>query len=82
MYNDWHSLGEVQYRKWPVYESMLWDSNLRIDDFIITGASYGGPIAMVRNHRRLMISPDESTAPIQLQIYSSSGQKISEVIID
>jgi hypothetical protein len=79
MYGDWHALGEVQYRKWPVYEPMQWENNLRIDDYIVSGASYGGPLALVRDHKRL-IPVGEELGPPKLRIFSSAGQKMSEVI--
>lgn len=44
---DWHSLGEVLYRKWQVYD-MAWGEDFNIDDYIICGAPFGGPLAMIK----------------------------------
>lgn len=83
MHEDWHALGEVQYRKWAVYEPMSWDPEIRIDDYVVAGASYGGPVAMVRDHRRLApLSEADAPQPAPvLKIYSSAGAKLAAVII-
>ena len=83
MHGDWHALGEVQYRKWAAYEPLNWDPNIRIDEYVVAGASYGGPIAMVRDHRRLMplADADAPLAPPVLKLYSSAGTTLAEVII-
>ena len=82
MHGDWHALGEVQYRKWAAYEPLNWDPNLRIDEYVVAGASYGGPIAMVRDHRRLMplAEADAPQAPPVLRLYSSAGTTLAEVL--
>lgn len=82
MHGDWHALGEVQYRKWAVYEPMAWSADTHIDEYVVSGASYGGPIAMVRDHRRLMPLAEaemQTESPI-LNIYSSAGTTLAEVI--
>lgn len=49
---DWQALGEVQYRKWSIYEEMLWTTkgqgSLNIEDFKIFGSQFGGPLALLR----------------------------------
>ena len=52
MLEDWHALGEVVYRKWQVYD-MGWGDEFNIDDFIICGAPFGGPLAMIRAEDKL-----------------------------
>jgi len=44
---DWHSLGEVLYRKWQVYD-MGWGEDFNIDDYIMCGAPFGGPLALIK----------------------------------
>lgn len=83
MHGDWHALGEVQYRKWAVYEPLQWDADMHIDEFVVAGASYGGPVAMVRDHRRL-ITLAEAEAPKAdpvLKIYTSAGTTLAEVAV-
>lgn len=63
-----------------MYETMRWDTGLRLDENIVSGASYGGPIAMVRDHRRIIPQDEADTAAdIFLNIYSSAGDKLAAV---
>lgn len=72
---DWNALGDVLYRKWNVYD-MGWGEKVKIEDFLICGAPFGGPLAMIRDDRKK--SEDDLTPP-KLWIYTSSGIKIAEV---
>ena len=50
---DWHTLGQVNYRKWAVYEDgeMGWNmhgSRLNIADYTLYGAPFGGPLALTK----------------------------------
>jgi vacuolar protein sorting-associated protein 16 len=84
MLNDWHLLGSVQYRKWQVYE-MSWsvpgsDGQPKpppLENYLLAGAPFGGPIAMVLDSKKL--TPAEKLKPQLLSIYTSSGVKISEM---
>jgi len=94
---DWHSLGEVVYRKWQVYD-MGWGDKFDIDDYVICGAPYGGPLALIKAEDRLSRSivvtnaeREQSKASLstesgecfnQLWIFSSAGKLISEVEFD
>jgi hypothetical protein len=77
MQNDWHSLGEVSYRKWHVYD-MEWqgssntpqkDGNAGITDdslnnCIVCGAQFGGPLAVIKDTRKQSNAKDSgSTGP-------------------
>jgi vacuolar protein sorting-associated protein 16 len=81
MQSDWNALGEVLYRKIPVYE-MKWkgsdNDNLHIDDYLICGAPFGGPLAMIRDDKKLVPLSDENMNP-KLRIFTSSGNLIAEV---
>eukprot|EP00601_Ochromonadales_sp_CCMP2298_P008270 CAMPEP_0173201464 /NCGR_PEP_ID=MMETSP1141-20130122/18365_1 /TAXON_ID=483371 /ORGANISM="non described non described, Strain CCMP2298" /LENGTH=60 /DNA_ID=CAMNT_0014126587 /DNA_START=119 /DNA_END=298 /DNA_ORIENTATION=- len=50
MLADSHPLGNILYRKWPMYE-MLWGDEKHLEDYVIRGAPFGGPIAMMHAPR-------------------------------
>jgi hypothetical protein len=67
---EWSLLMNRYYRKNDVYE-MLW-GDIDLDKYIVVGAPFGGPIAMV---------PDERKGSVQkprMRIYTSAGKPISE----
>ena len=76
---EWQVLGSTFYRKVDIYE-MLWDE-MRLDDFIVAIAHYGGPIAMVRNPHS-QSTHHSSPADHKLRIYTSSGSLLSTVAWD
>lgn len=51
---DWQALGDVQFRKWDCYESLGWD--ISVDDHQVVGAPYGGPLAVLRDERKMVSS--------------------------
>ena len=61
MLADWHSLGEVQYRKWQVYD-MDWGEDFNLDNYLICGAPFGGPIALIKHNEdkanKLIVIPN------------------------
>lgn len=79
MMNNWESLGTVPYRKFHVYD-MAWTTDggkpFPLEDYIICGAPFGGPIAMYLDPKRMKDSTPRWTTT--LLMYSSSGRKISE----
>ncbi len=84
MYGDWNALGEVQYRKWAVYEPMLWSSeSVALSESIVASAPYGGPVAITRDPRRLILTgeKEKSNEAPKIRIYTSAGQQIAEVCI-
>lgn len=72
---DWHSLGEVQYRKWEVY-AMEWDVD--VGAHLLSGAPYGSCIASIRSiageRRSARAAADDS---LMLELYTSSGVKLA-----
>jgi hypothetical protein len=75
---DWYNLGEINYRKWPVYEQMSWE-NIQIDKHKVFGAQYGGPLALMKTNDEM--SPDQPRGgeKDKIKIYSASGKFIGEV---
>lgn len=79
--SDWHSLGEVPYRKFPIYETMGWADDIQIEDFTVCGATFGGPLAFLKSNRKAThktVQLTGSSKPI-LSMYTSSGNKIVDI---
>lgn len=85
MLNDWHALGSVQYRKWQVYD-MAWtppgftavDARpMSLENYQVCGAPFSGPVAVLTDPRKAPVA--DSSKPMMLGTFSSSGTKISEI---
>lgn len=81
---DWHSLGEVPYRKFPVYETMGWADTIQIEDYIVCGANFGGPLALLTSNRKTTQKSSASgevsgDTKSRLSFYTSSGNKIVDI---
>ena len=77
---DWQALGEVQYRKWSLYEEMLWSSqDLNIEDYKIFGSEFGGPLALTTSTSS---SSSSGSVKEKLLIFTAAGRRISEIDLD
>ena len=90
---DWHTLGQVNYRKWAVYEDgeMGWNmhgARLNIEDYSIYGASFGGPLALTKvdgdgmSENGTSVSSGSTTNSAggsKVLIFTAAGKKISEI---
>ncbi|XP_026473948.1 vacuolar protein sorting-associated protein 16 homolog [Ctenocephalides felis] len=75
---DWFTLGrDVYYRKYELY-CMGWQNEINLNDMMLYAAPYGGPIALMRNYKKI-IRVQGSTNPI-IYIYTSSGQKNASIV--
>ncbi len=87
-------LGEVQYANWPLYDISWRQSgrmDLLIDSHAIRGSSLAGPLALVPS-RALgglgieiyedSLEDDEGGKSSKILMYTSSGNKLSEVTLD
>ena len=79
--SDWHSLGEVPYRKFPIYENMGWADDIQIEDFIVCGSTFGGPLALLKSNLKAVQKSAPSTATLKpvLSMYTCSGNKIVDI---
>ena len=75
-YSEWHSLGEVPYRKFTVYDKLGWDESFRIDDYVICGSTFGGPLALLKEGKKGINGDKKET---QLLLYTASGNKLAEI---
>lgn len=76
--SEWHSLGEVPYRKFPVYETMGWGADIRIEDYIVCGSPFGGPLAVIKDTRK----GTHYTIGERLSLYTLSGIKIADISLE
>lgn len=50
---EWNELGKLFYRKRELYR-MVWSGISALDHELVACAKYGGPIALVRDDKKLM----------------------------
>lgn len=75
---DWHPLGAVLYRKWQVYD-MVW-SEIALENFVVCGAPYGGPIALTPMKKSA--KTEDATSKSRLMIFTSAGKPLANVELD
>ncbi|KAL1505520.1 hypothetical protein ABEB36_005068 [Hypothenemus hampei] len=72
---DWFRLGQdLYFRKIEIY-SMEWDQAIKLENFIVASASYGGPIVIKRDDRK--ITRVHGTGHPAISIFSASGKAIT-----
>lgn len=54
---------------------MMWGNDKQLENYIVCGASYGGPIAMIPDPKRVSTGDSKEG----LCIYSSSGYLLSKI---
>ncbi|XP_066259281.1 vacuolar protein sorting-associated protein 16 homolog isoform X2 [Euwallacea similis] len=72
---DWFRLGQdLYYRKIEIY-SMQWNQEIKLENFIVVSALYGGPLAIRRDERKVtkVRGPGQSV----ISIFSGSGQTLT-----
>lgn len=75
----YHALKELlNFRKFDLY-CMNWQMDDGFDNMIVSGAPYGGPIAVVRDRKHYVrIMP--SSKPV-ISIYNCVGDVISKILV-
>jgi Vps16, N-terminal region len=68
----------LRYRKIEVY-SMDWPQGVDLENNLVYAAPYGGPIALVRDWKQILIASG-STKPV-IRIFTSSGKLISSFTV-
>ena len=71
MTDNWHLLGEVNYRKWSVYDTR-WSPDIDLDECLVRGAKFAGPVAIVPDHKQVGIAD-------KVSIFSCSGQTLGSI---
>ncbi|KAI9909673.1 hypothetical protein PsorP6_014667 [Peronosclerospora sorghi] len=80
MEHEWHTLGKVQYQKWTLY-NMQWASEGVRDlrDYVAACASYGGPVALLRDAKKLVQVAPETSLARELVIFNACGHPLGRV---
>ncbi|KIV93309.1 hypothetical protein PV10_04533 [Exophiala mesophila] len=74
----WEKIGNQFYQKVQLYES-IFDPDLELGNYLVAGAPYGGALALWRDKSKVArYRTGQSTKPT-IDIYSSSGQLISNI---
>eukprot|EP00743_Colponemidia_sp_Colp-15_P004235 GILK01004569.1.p1 GENE.GILK01004569.1~~GILK01004569.1.p1 ORF type:complete len:820 (-),score=138.43 GILK01004569.1:154-2613(-) len=71
---EWSELHDRFYRKRDVY-TMAW-GNIDLNKYVIAGAPFGGPVALVRDEKKLLLLGSQSSKP-RMFIYTSSGKLLA-----
>ncbi|KAJ2716548.1 Vacuolar protein sorting-associated protein 16 [Coemansia spiralis] len=74
---EWHALQDTFYRKHRLYQ-MQW-AELDLSKFRIAAASFGGPIALLRDARQLVEAGAAPVLDSAIRVYSASGQSIGTI---
>lgn len=81
LYNtgDWFTLGQGNnFRKFDVY-NLDWLQGANLDNMIVIGAAYGGPIAITKNPA-LFNQVNTSSKPL-IKIFTSSGSPLGTITV-
>jgi len=75
---DWHAIGSEYYRKVELY-SMGWSPQVDIENYSVVCASYGGPLAIIKDDKKfLRVTQNVPAKPI-ISIFTSAGTLISSI---
>ncbi|RKP37876.1 Vps16, N-terminal region-domain-containing protein [Dimargaris cristalligena] len=78
--NDWLLLQDKFYRKHTMYE-LCW-RNIQLDKFKIAAAPFGGPLALIRDDKKLLVANQQQTTDLSIYLYSSSGKLLGQIECD
>ena len=70
-----NSLGDVLFRKFPIYSPMEWGERVKIDNYHVCGAPFGGPLALIKLDPPATAAVKENT----IILYTSSGVKMAMI---
>lgn len=65
-------------RKFEIY-SMKWHQDVNMDNVIVSGSPYGGPIAIIRDNKKF-VKIQSAGKPV-IVIYSGSGKQLSSLVV-
>ncbi|KAI0480552.1 Vps16, N-terminal region-domain-containing protein [Xylariaceae sp. FL0804] len=78
---DWEKVGDRFYRKTQLYTAVF-DQDIDLDNYIVTGAPYGGAIALYRDETKIVsYRPSNSSKP-GIDIYSCAGRLLKSFAWD
>lgn len=59
---------------------MKWHQDVNMDNVIVSGSSYGGPIAIIRDSKKF-VKVQGAGKPV-IVIYSGSGKQLSSLVVN
>ncbi|RDW88687.1 vacuolar protein-like protein sorting vps16 [Coleophoma cylindrospora] len=72
---DWERVGDKFYRKTQLYTAVF-DQDLELENYIVTGCSYGGAVALYRDESQLHTFRGSQASKSGIDIYSCAGKLI------
>lgn len=75
----WEKVGDRYYRKTQLYTAVF-DQDLDLDNYIVTGAPYGGAVAIYRDETKTYRASKSSKPSID--IYSCAGKLLRSIVWD
>ncbi|RUS27513.1 hypothetical protein BC938DRAFT_483137 [Jimgerdemannia flammicorona] len=76
---DWFQMQDRFYRKQEIY-SLSWKTDL--SKFMIAGAPFGGPIAMIRDDKTIQLLGKQQSVKPTIFIYTSAGKLMEQLLWD
>ncbi|KAF9172947.1 hypothetical protein BGX21_004216 [Mortierella sp. AD011] len=74
---DWIQLHDRFYRKQEIY-SMLWNQ-VDLSRYMIAAAPFGGPLALVRDDRKVLLLQKQQPVKPSIYLYTSSGKLMEPI---
>ncbi|KAI9307957.1 hypothetical protein BJ944DRAFT_129784 [Cunninghamella echinulata] len=74
---DWIQFNDRFYRKQEVY-SLSWNQS-DLSKFMIAVAPYGGPIAMIRDDKKVLLLQKQQPIKPTIYMYTASGKLIDQI---
>ncbi|PMD39185.1 vacuolar protein-like protein sorting vps16 [Hyaloscypha variabilis F] len=75
---DWEKVGDKFYRKIQLYTAVF-DQDLELENYIVTGCSYGGAIALYRDETKLHSFRGSQASKSSIDLYSCAGKLIRRI---
>lgn len=81
---DWIQIGDNNdtpeyYRKIELYDMGWTTQKVDVENYAVVGASYGGPIAIIKDDKKfLRVTPQIPAKPI-ISIFTAAGRLISSI---
>ncbi|RYP47332.1 hypothetical protein DL768_006583 [Monosporascus sp. mg162] len=77
----WEKVGDRFYRKTQLYTA-IFDQDLDLDNYIVTGAPYGGAIAIYRDETKIVSYRASQSSKPSVDIYSCAGKLLKSIAWD
>ncbi|KAI7898790.1 uncharacterized protein BX663DRAFT_230571 [Cokeromyces recurvatus] len=78
--SDWTELHDRFYRKQEIY-SLSWNQT-DLSKFMISGAPNGGPIAMIRDDKKVLLLQKQQPIKPTIYMYTSAGKLIDQIQVN